>query len=371
MRPSIQDPFIYVHSNIEGTTRLLDLAREHNIANFVYASSSSVYGSSTAEVLREEDVVERPVSPYAATKKACELIAYTYHHLYGLNTTGLRFFTVYGPRGRPDMAPFKFIDRIFNGNPIQQYGDGYTSRDYTFISDIVDGVVRSIDRPLGYQVFNLGNGRPFLLKNFIALVEENVGKKAIIQVMPEQPGDVKHTCACIGKARELLGYSPQVTFEEGIAKTVQWYKLAHAAGVFDSDEDDGSSDTMNTASVSPTVESVLASAIKRGSKDRLARTVSDMELSSFVQKATEPIERRTSRFVTENKSSDFNSAYLALYAKPGTSRSPSSSGGGAAGTPSSPPVSSSVFALSGGMSRSRTTSLDQDNTCVAFGVGES
>ncbi|CAM9240891.1 unnamed protein product, partial [Ectocarpus fasciculatus] len=223
VRPSIVDPYIYVHSNVEGTTRLLDMARLYDCKNFVYASSSSVYGSSAASVLSESDVVESPVSPYAATKKACELLAYTFHHLYGLSTTGLRFFTVYGPRGRPDMAPYKFIERIYHGKPIQQYGDGHTSRDYTYISDIVDGVVRAIDRPLGYQIFNLGNGRPRLLKDFIALVEDCVGKKAVIEMLPEQPGDVSHTCADISKASELLGYLPQVPFEVGIRRTAEWY----------------------------------------------------------------------------------------------------------------------------------------------------
>eukprot|EP01041_Mallomonas_annulata_P010836 gene10836-22614_t len=232
VRPSITDPYIYVHSNIEGTTRLLDLARQYSCKNFVYASSSSVYGSSTKEMLSEEDTVDKPVSPYAATKKACELMAYTFHHLYGLNTTGLRFFTVYGPRGRPDMAPFKFIDRIYNGLTIQQYGDGSTSRDYTFISDIADGVVRAIDRPLGYEIFNLGNGRPYLLKDFINLVEQNVDRKANIEVLPEQPGDVERTCADISKASRLLGYNPQITFENGIAMTAQWYKQAHNEGLF-------------------------------------------------------------------------------------------------------------------------------------------
>ena len=207
------------------------------------------------------------------------------------------------------MAPFKFIDRIFNGLEIQQYGDGYTSRDYTYISDIVDGVVRSIDKPLGYQVFNLGNGRPFLLKNFIKLVEENVGRSAIIKVLPEQPGDVKHTCACIKKARSLLGYSPAVTFEEGISKTVAWYKAAHAAGVFDSDDEDESQGEKGDAR-SPGGSS-LQTVLRM--KDRLARNVSDLELSSFVQKAPEPIEKRSSRFV--DHSSDFNKAYAALYSK--------------------------------------------------------
>lgn len=223
VRASIIDPYIYVHSNIEGTTRLLDLARQFCCKNFVYASSSSVYGSSTKEVLSEDDVVEKPVSPYAATKKACELLAYTFHHLYALNCTGLRFFTVYGPRGRPDMAPFKFIDRVYNGLTIQQYGDGETSRDYTYIDDIVDGVVRAIDKPLGCEVINLGNGRPFKLKDFICLVEQSVGKPARIEICPEQPGDVERTCADISKAQTLLGYNPMVTFEEGISRTTDWY----------------------------------------------------------------------------------------------------------------------------------------------------
>ena len=236
VRPSIADPYIYVHSNIEGTTRLLDLASKYKCVNFVYASSSSVYGNSDQEYLSESDVVDKPVSPYAATKKACELLAYTFHHLTGMNTTGLRFFTVYGPRGRPDMAPFKFIDRIYNGVPIQQYGDGSTSRDYTYISDIVDGVVAAIDTPLGCEVINLGNGRPYKLSNFIQLVERCTGKEAIIEVLPEQPGDVDRTCANVSKAKALLNYSPKVTFEEGIAKTVEWYTEAHAKGLFCVDE---------------------------------------------------------------------------------------------------------------------------------------
>lgn len=236
VRPSIFDPYIYVHSNIEGTTRLLDLARQYACKNFVYASSSSVYGSSDKEVLSEEDVVEKPVSPYAATKKACELIAYTFHHLYGLNTTGLRFFTVYGPRGRPDMAPYMFIDRVFRGATIDQYGDGTTSRDYTYISDIVAGIVAAVDRPLGYQIFNLGNGRPYPLNAFIQLVETEVGKSANIRVLPEQPGDVKRTCADITKARALLDYDPQVPFEQGIALTVQWFREARESGLLPNSE---------------------------------------------------------------------------------------------------------------------------------------
>jgi len=239
VRPSIVDPYIYVHSNVEGTTRLLDLARKHTIANFVYASSSSVYGSSSNDILSEKDVVEKPVSPYAASKKACELFAYTFHHLYGLNCTGLRFFTVYGPRGRPDMAPFKFIDRVYNGIPIQQFGDGSTSRDYTYIDDIVEGVVAAIDKPLGCEVINLGNGRPFLLRDFISLVEKAVGRSAIIEVLPKQPGDVDRTCADISKAQTLLGYSPKVPFEEGIRRTADWLKSAVRQGLFSDTDEEG------------------------------------------------------------------------------------------------------------------------------------
>lgn len=266
VRPSIEDPYIYVHSNIEGTTRLLDLSRKYNIQNFVYASSSSVYGESKNEILNEDDIVEKPVSPYAATKKSCELISYTYHHLYGLNTTGLRFFTVYGPRGRPDMAPFKFIDRIYNGLEIQQYGDGNTSRDYTYISDITEGIILAIDKQLGYQIINLGNGRPFLLKNFISLIEKEIGKKAIIQILPEQPGDVKKTCACIQKAYNLLGYKPKINFEKGISLTVDWYKSLNNIGNLDYN------------------------------KYSILRSSSDLELSSFVEKTKKQIESRNRRY---------------------------------------------------------------------------
>merc|ERR1719445_1806390 len=223
VRPSIADPFIYIHSNIEGTTHLLELCNEFNVKNFVFASSSSVYGGSKSTFFSEDEAVDQPVSPYAASKKACELMAYTYHHLYKLNVTGLRFFTVYGPRGRPDMAPFKFTDRIYRGVEMQQFGDGSSSRDYTYISDIVDGVVRSIDRPYDYQIFNLGKGSGTSLKTFINLVQKHVGKKAIIKVLPDQPGDVPYTCADVAKAKHLLGYESTVTFEDGIKRTVDWY----------------------------------------------------------------------------------------------------------------------------------------------------
>eukprot|EP00535_Pseudo-nitzschia_heimii_P007276 CAMPEP_0197178488 /NCGR_PEP_ID=MMETSP1423-20130617/3741_1 /TAXON_ID=476441 /ORGANISM="Pseudo-nitzschia heimii, Strain UNC1101" /LENGTH=410 /DNA_ID=CAMNT_0042628239 /DNA_START=293 /DNA_END=1525 /DNA_ORIENTATION=+ len=228
VRPSIQDPFVYIHSNIKGTTQLMELSHKYGVENFVFASSSSVYGGSKSTFFSEDENVDNPVSPYAASKKACELLAYTYHHLYKLNITGLRFFTVYGPRGRPDMAPFKFIDRVSRGVEMQQYGDGSSSRDYTYITDIVDGVVRSIDRRHKYQVFNLGKGEGTSLKEFIDLVQKHVGKKAIIKILPDQPGDVPYTCADVAKAQQYLGYKSTISFEDGIRRTAEWYKNAYA-----------------------------------------------------------------------------------------------------------------------------------------------
>mmetsp|Transcript_37805 Transcript_37805/g.69452 ORF Transcript_37805/g.69452 Transcript_37805/m.69452 type:complete len:408 (-) Transcript_37805:222-1445(-) len=226
VRPSIQNPYVYIHSNIVGTTLLMELSHKFGVQNFVFASSSSVYGGSKSTYFSEEENVDNPVSPYAATKKVCELLAYTYHHLYKLNVSALRFFTVYGPRGRPDMAPFKFVDRISQGLEIQKFGDGTSSRDYTFISDIVDGVVRSIDRAYSYQVFNLGKGDGTSLNEFISIVEKHTEKKAVIRQLPDQPGDVPYTCASVEKANVLLEYEAKVSFDEGIRRTVVWYRNA-------------------------------------------------------------------------------------------------------------------------------------------------
>ncbi|KAJ0407446.1 hypothetical protein P43SY_004987 [Pythium insidiosum] len=228
VRPSIMDPLIYIHSNVTATTVLLEACRRYGIKKFVYASSSSVYGGSTKASFSEEDIVDCPVSPYAATKKSCELIAHTYHHLHKMDCIGLRFFTVYGPRGRPDMAPFKFMDRIARGLPIDQYGDGSSSRDYTFIDDIVQGVLLSLDKAQGCEVFNLGNGSPILLTDFIRIIERLVGKKAIINVLPNQPGDVPRTCANVSKAQRLLGYKPTTPLEQGLKKTWEWYSSFYA-----------------------------------------------------------------------------------------------------------------------------------------------
>jgi len=223
VRPSIEDPLLYVHSNIEGTTVLLEASVRHKVTNFVYASSSSVYGGSDSDTFSETDNINRPFSQYAATKATCELLASTYHHLYKLNVCGLRFFTVYGPNGRPDMAPYKFIDRIYRGLPIEQYGDGNSERDYTFVDDIVQGVLGACDNLLGCTVFNLGNGTPVLLRDFISNIERLVGKKALIKILPNQPGDVPRTCANINEAREKLGYCPQTPIFVGLQKTVAWY----------------------------------------------------------------------------------------------------------------------------------------------------
>ncbi|CEG46658.1 nad-dependent epimerase dehydratase [Plasmopara halstedii] len=223
VRPSIDNPLMYIHANVVATTLLLDVCREFGIKKFVYASSSSVYGGSMKEKFSETDIVDFPVSPYAATKKSCELLAHTYHHLYGMDTIGLRFFTVYGPRGRPDMAPFKFMDRIARDVAIDQYGDGFSSRDYTFIDDIVQGVLLSLDRGRGCEVFNLGRGTPALLTDFIATIERLVGKKAKINILPDQPGDVPRTSADISKAKLLLGYEPSISLEQGLSKTWDWY----------------------------------------------------------------------------------------------------------------------------------------------------
>jgi UDP-glucuronate 4-epimerase len=249
VRPSINDPFVYIHSSksrvcrpmrllclahtvlscsdIKGTTQLMELAAKYGVQNFVFASSSSVYGGSKSTFFSEDENVDHPVSPYAASKKACELLAYTYHHLYNLNISGLRFFTVYGPRGRPDMAPFKFIDRISRNVEIQQFGDGSSSRDYTYIDDIVDGIVRALDRPHPYEIFNLGKGSGTSLSEFIDLVQKYTGEAADVRVMPDQPGDVPYTCADVSKAYRLLGYRSTVSFEEGIRRTVQWYNTVY------------------------------------------------------------------------------------------------------------------------------------------------
>jgi len=222
VRPSIEKPLLYCDVNIAGTTVLLEAVRKSQVGHFVFGSSSSVYGASDKLPFSEEDDLSRPVSPYAATKLAGEQLCYTYHHLNGFPVTCLRFFTVYGPRQRPEMAIHMFARRIRDGNPITVFGDGRSRRDYTFVEDIIDGVVRSLDSPMGYEIFNLGESRTVSLSELIALLEENLGQKALIERLPDQPGDVPATYADVTKARRRLGYDPQVPIEEGVRRFIQW-----------------------------------------------------------------------------------------------------------------------------------------------------
>lgn len=224
VRASIRDPHLYEKANCEGTLNILEMCRESKVGHLVFGSSSSVYGINSKIPFSEEDKVDHPISPYAATKRACELMCYSYHHLYGTSVTCLRFFTVYGPRQRPEMAIHKFTRRIFKGEPIEVYGDGTTRRDYTYIDDILDGVTRAIDKPFPYAVFNLGESRTVELGQLISIIEKEAGRSAVLKNSPEQPGDVPVTYADIRNAGSLLGYSPKVPIEEGIKRFVAWYR---------------------------------------------------------------------------------------------------------------------------------------------------
>ena len=224
VRPSIADPLLYADVNVTGTTRLLETCRRHGVGRFLFGSSSSVYGDSTAVPFSEAARVDRPVSPYAATKVAGELLAFSYHHLFGMDISCLRFFTVYGPRQRPEMAIHKFARLIMEGRPLERFGDGATERDYTYIDDIMDGVLKALDRVKGYAIYNLGESRRVSLAHLIELLEMEIGKRAVVQALPEQPGDVKMTCADISRARADLGYDPRVAIEEGIRRFVAWLR---------------------------------------------------------------------------------------------------------------------------------------------------
>lgn len=224
VRPSIEDPVIYQDVNINGTVSVLEAMRKHNCKKMVIASSSSVYGNNKKVPFSESDPVDHPISPYAATKKACELICHTYHHLFDMDIFALRFFTVYGPRQRPDLAIRKFAKLISNGKEIKMFGDGSTSRDYTYIEDILQGVIASIDRCKGYEVFNLGESKPILLKELISCISEKLGVEPKIKQEPMQPGDVDRTYADITKAKEMLDYNPHTDINEGMGRFVEWFK---------------------------------------------------------------------------------------------------------------------------------------------------
>jgi len=224
VRPSLEQPLLYERVNVYGTTVLLEAARQAGVRKFVFASSSSIYGAANQVPFSESDLGNLPISPYAATKLAGEKLCYTWSHLYGIEMVCLRFFTVYGPRQRPDLAIRKFSQNIANGQPIPLFGDGTTGRDYTFVEDIADGIVRALryDRA-PYDIFNLGNSSPVSLLTLVQTIEEVVGRKAIIEWLPEQPGDVPITFADISKARRLLGYAPATPLAEGIRKFVDWH----------------------------------------------------------------------------------------------------------------------------------------------------
>ena len=224
VRPSIDNPLLYEEVNIRGTLNLLELAKKFKVKNFIFASSSSVYGDRENGPFSETDNVNFPISPYAATKKAGEELGYTYHYLYGLNVSCLRFFTVYGPRGRPEMAPMKFTKLIDAGKEMEIYGDGTSKRDYTYVSDIVAGVLTALDKNFGYEIFNLGNSNPIELNYFVSLLEKNLGKKARIKYGEKRQEEVEITFADLRKSEKMLGYKPKVKVEEGVKRLVKWYK---------------------------------------------------------------------------------------------------------------------------------------------------
>jgi len=236
VRPSIADPLAYHRVNVTGTLKLLEKARSNKVAHFVLASSSSVYGEDPHVPWKESLTGLAPISPYAATKLAAEQYTRMYAHLHGLNTTALRFFTVYGPRQRPDLAIHAFFKKVIKGTPIQQFGDGSTRRDYTFVDDIISGVRGAMDRSLrtedgrgAFEIFNLGNSATVPLRDLIAAIEKEAGRKAIIEVRPEQPGDVPQTFASVEKAKEHLGYVPVTGITQGLRHFHRWYDEMAAA----------------------------------------------------------------------------------------------------------------------------------------------
>ncbi len=231
VRPSIQEPVLYSQVNLDGTVSVLEAARRAGVRRFVFGSSSSVYGNNPTVPFSETDAVERPISPYAATKRAGELLCHTYHHLYGLSVACLRFFTVYGPRQRPDLAIHSFTRRMAAGEPITLFGDGSSRRDYTYVDDIVQGVEGAIRFTGGreaFEVFNLGESRTTTLLRLVELISEALGVRPEVEWLPPQPGDVERTFADVSKACALLGYAPSVAVEEGIPRFVEWFRAEGA-----------------------------------------------------------------------------------------------------------------------------------------------
>ena len=224
VRPSIAEPLLYSDVNINGTMVLLEAANKHKVGKFIFASSSSVYGNNEKVPFSEDDNVDFPISPYAATKKACELICHTYHHLCGIDLTCLRFFTVYGPRQRPDLAIHKFSKLIEQDKPIPVFGDGSMMRDFTYIDDIIEGIIASMSKCKGFNIYNLGESQPISVNDLIGEIEKALGKTAIREYIPLQPGDVNRTFADITKAARELGYNPSTPIRDGLAKFTTWLR---------------------------------------------------------------------------------------------------------------------------------------------------
>ena len=223
VRPSVENPQVYYQTNCDGVLNLLDLCRDFAVAKFVQASTSSLYGAGNRLPYTEDDNTDRPLSPYAASKKAAETLAYTYHHLHGLDITAFRYFTVYGPAGRPDMSVFRFVRRIAEGEPIVVFGDGTQSRDFTYVDDIARGTVAGT-KPFGYEVINLGSDRPVKLSAIIEQIGQLLGREPIIEYLPGHPADVPATWANVEKAHQLLDWTPQISIEEGLQRCVDWYR---------------------------------------------------------------------------------------------------------------------------------------------------
>lgn len=226
VRASIMDPGLYYDVNLNGTLTLLDVLLSHDgpAPHFVFASTSSVYGQTDRVPFREDDPCDKPLVPYSASKRAAELLGHAYNNLHRVDFTVLRYFTVYGPRNRPDMMSFKLLESIERGTEVPLHGSGHMTRDWTFIADIVQGTMAALRRPAGYQIFNLGRGQPILLTEFINVVERLTGKSARLRSVPSPPGDVTSTAADITQAREILGYDPQTSIDDGVAQLVHWYE---------------------------------------------------------------------------------------------------------------------------------------------------
>src|SRR5450432_2830578 len=226
VRSSVEDPWLYCDVNLTGTLNLLDAARRHDNPNFVLASTSSAYGNTNTVPFVETDAADRPLAPYPASKRAAELIGHSYHHMHGTDFTALRFFTVYGPRGRPDMMAYKLLDAMRTGQTMPLFNGGNMYRDWTFVADIVSGVVAAIDRRLGYEVINIGRGEPVLVGDFVKSLERLAGKNAPLVSEPMMKADVAYTYANTEKAKRLLGYSPTVSVQEGVRRFYEWYRVA-------------------------------------------------------------------------------------------------------------------------------------------------